>query len=322
MRTKTYITLLALLVAACGHDDDATLEPTYLDRDWLAIADSPDPLDHLRHEIYRDKRVSVYYTDTIGKEFRHVNVYGDSVIHVERLDPFYAVASVDASTTYLLSKNRDDLLDAVLFIKENVLPAIPPAFYPRSILLVNELTLNASATEANGKRPGNLYSGYRSLIVSNAGRVGGMTPAGKKQLVEQIAAAVLYDKTAPSFAVQMELFFAVSERLFTPQTLQPTVYSQQISSTSAINYKPHWNQYGFLNSSLNRPGQLAPNPSVPGAYTRYYTPSREEDAIDFFMAALRHTGEEFDAAYAGVAGHEILRQKYDIIRAIVDAITR
>jgi hypothetical protein len=321
MRTKAYITLLALLVAACGNDDDGTLDPSYLDKDWLAITDSADPLDHSRYEVYRDKGVSIYYTDTIGKEFRHVNVYGDSIIHVEKLDPFYSVTGEDASTTYLLSKNRDDIYNAVLFVKENVLPAIPPALYPRNILLVNELTLNAFSTEADGKRFGNVYNGYRTLIISNVGRVGSMTPAEKKQLVEEVTATVLYENSRSRFLADLEIFFAVSESLYTPETSRPSVYHQMISSGSAVNYKPHWYQYGFLNSSPSMPGQLTPNPSVPGEYSRYYTPSQDEDAHDFFTAVLRYTGEEFDAEYSAVAGYELLRQKYDMICAIVDAIT-
>jgi hypothetical protein len=321
MRTKAYITLLVLLVAAaCGNDDDGTLAPSYLDKDWLAITDSADPLDHARYEVYRDKGVSIYYTDTLGKEFRHVNAYGDSIIHVEKLDPFYSVTGEDASTTYLLSKNRDDIYNAVLFVKENVLPAIPPACYPRNILLVNELTLNAFNTEAQGRRFGNVYNGYRTLIVSNVGRVGGMIPVEKKQLMEEVTATVLYENSRSRFLVDLELFFAVSESLYTPEGNRYSVYNQMISS-GTDNYKPHWYQYGFLNSSPSNPGNLAPNYSVPGEYLRYNTPTRDEDARDFFAAVLHYTGEEFDAEYSAVAGYELLRQKYDMIRNIVDDIT-
>jgi hypothetical protein len=319
MRTKIYITLLAFLVAACGGDDNATLESSYLDKDWLAITDSADPLDHARYEVYHDKGISIYYTDTLGKEFRYINAYGDSIIHFEKLDPFYSVTGVDASTTYILSKNRDDLYNGVLFVKENVLPILPTAFYPRNILLVNELTLNVFETEDRGRRFGNVYDGYRTLIISNVGRLDDMTPDERAMLAAEIAATVWYGH-AQHLLLEMQEFFRVSEAQWISAPQRPSVYYTLISTGSADIYRPHWHAYGFLASSPNMPGQLRPNPSVPGEYSMYYTPSREEDAIAFFTTFFFYTSEAFDAMYAGVTGYNLLRQKFDIIRDIVELI--
>jgi hypothetical protein len=311
---------LASLLAACNGDEDGTLDPTYLDKDWLAIEDSADPLDHARYEIYRDHGISIYCTDTIGKEFRHVNVYGDSIIHVEKLDPFYSVTGADESTTYLLSKDRDALYRGVLFFKEQVLPRLLPAFYPRSILLVNELTLNAFSTEAQGKRFGNVYNGFRTVIISNVGRLDGMTTGEKTNLMQEIVATIWYDYARVTHAAGLERFFQVSEALWVPQVNAPGVYYTMISSGAAATYKPHWYLYGFLASSPSMPGQLAPNPSVPGEYTRYYTPTRDEDAIMFFTAVFRYTPDEFQAVHGSDAGYELLREKYDLILEIVNTI--
>ncbi|MDR0766052.1 MAG: hypothetical protein LBF09_03825 [Odoribacteraceae bacterium] len=320
MKTNVYPLLLTILLAACHSDDEGLLSPSLLDKDWLRVEDSTDPLDRARYEIYREHGISIFYSDTLGKLFRGINVYGDSIIHVEKLDPFYSVTGQDASTTYALSKNRDDLLDGVRFFKENILPTLLPAFYPGTVLLVGELTLNAFNTEDRGKRPGNVYNGYRTMILSNVGNVGNMSGDERRALTEDIAAATWYKYASARHAVSLELFFAVSEALYTPQPSQPSVYFMMISSGVTVNYKPHWYQYGFLESGPSMPGQLAPNPSVPGEYTRYYTPTRDEDAIMFFRAVFHYTPEEFDAEYGDVNGHELLRQKYDMIHAIVSTI--
>ncbi|MDR1415241.1 MAG: hypothetical protein LBI96_05475 [Odoribacteraceae bacterium] len=323
MKTKKYITAIAALVtllAACNRDDDKTLAPTNLDKDWLAISDSPDPLDHLRYEIYRDLGVSVYYTDTIGKEFRYINVYGDSVIHVEKVDPFYSVTAMDAANTYLLSKNREEIRLATLFVRDSIISALPPALYPSTVLLTSELTLNAFDTEARGKRLGNVYNGYRSVIISNTGQFSTMSAIDKSHLKEEIVATICYGYANANFNIRLAEFYKVSEDLFTPQTLMPSVYYLLISSGNAAVYRPHWNYYAFLISSPNMPGQLQANANIPGEYTRYYTPSKEEDASSFFLAVFRYTPAEFDAEYSTLPGFSDIRRKYDIIRAITDAI--
>ncbi|MDR2130357.1 MAG: hypothetical protein LBP56_04205 [Odoribacteraceae bacterium] len=322
MKTYIKITLFTLtaLLAACKGDDDGPLAPTNLDKDWLLVEDNNDPLDHACYEIYRDLGISVYYTDTLGKEFRSINAYGDSIINIEKLDPFYSVTATDASTTYLLSKDRDALLNGVLFFRERVLSGLPPALYPHTILLVNELTLNAFLTAERGKRFGNVYNGYRTVIISNVGRLGDMTDEEKGNLTEEIIATIYYHHARDHHAQQLEIFFGISEASWTPQALFPSAYYTMVSSGMAATYKPHWHQYGFLISSPSMPGQLSPNLSVPGEYTRYYTPTRDEDAIQFFIAAFHYTAEEFEAEYGSVTGYDLLRAKYDLIREIINTI--
>ena len=49
MKKAIYAAVAALLVAGCGKDKD--LSPSGLDRNWFAVEDSSDPVDHLRYRL-------------------------------------------------------------------------------------------------------------------------------------------------------------------------------------------------------------------------------------------------------------------------------
>ena len=64
MKKAIYAAVAALLVAGCGKDKD--LSPSGLDRNWFAVEDSSDPVDHLRYEIYSQTGIALFRNDTIG----------------------------------------------------------------------------------------------------------------------------------------------------------------------------------------------------------------------------------------------------------------
>ena len=155
MKRIFLILLTVAFLYNCSNDENGTLSPTYKDIDWFAIADSDDEVDHLRHEIWRDYGISIYYSDTIGTQFRGIDHYGDSIIHHEILKINYTIEGGELVTeTYELSKNRNSIKNGVLFIKNEVIPRMVPAAYPRSVLLVEYLVLQANKTESEGKREG------------------------------------------------------------------------------------------------------------------------------------------------------------------------
>ena len=64
MKKAIYAAVAALLVAGCGKDKD--LSPSGLDRNWFAVEDSSDPVDHLRYEIYSQTAMTPSARSTAG----------------------------------------------------------------------------------------------------------------------------------------------------------------------------------------------------------------------------------------------------------------
>ena len=167
-----YILLAGLLLCGCT-SDDGRLDPTYADIDWFAIQPSDDPLDGLRYDIYKKNRISVYYNDTIGSQYRGMSGYGDSVIHYEILDLCYTIEENNQTVEYTLSADRDKLYDAIKFVQQKVIPAIPAIAYPKSLLLVKELILNT--TSSTTMRVGKTWTAMMTTAIGAVEDIQGMT---------------------------------------------------------------------------------------------------------------------------------------------------
>ena len=101
MRIRLYsiVVFVAAFLAGCS-DENQRLNPTYEDLNWYVIHDGSDEIQHLRYQIYSTTGISVFHSDTIGREFRGVNGYGDSVFHYEVLAPYYSITSNTNTIVY------------------------------------------------------------------------------------------------------------------------------------------------------------------------------------------------------------------------------
>ena len=90
MKTYSLYFLLIIFFISCS-DEDKTLTPSYADINWFELSDSPDELGHMCYEIYKNTNISVFYSDTIGRQFRGIDGYGDSIIHYEIINPQYKI---------------------------------------------------------------------------------------------------------------------------------------------------------------------------------------------------------------------------------------
>ena len=320
MRFYIFTLLLSAFFIGCS-DENKTMEPTYRDVDWFAIKDSEDATEHLRYQLYRKTGISVFYTDTIGKEFRGINGYGDSIIHHEVLTPYYVISGTTNTITYIFSKDKTEIHNGIVFLDDQVIPLLIPAAYPRSFLLVEELILNARSTEAQGKREGDVYKGMMTTLVSRVGLLGTMTMEDKRVLATKIAATEWYKYLNENHISVIHKFCAISDGSVEWTDQSSTSTYNRVTNTTAsgifsLPYKPHWNGYGFLISNPNQVGQLQGGPAV---YGRYYTPTVEQDVTSFIEVVLRYSQPEFQALYEGIEGVEYLIAKYLVIKEILDA---
>lgn len=320
MKRLLYILFAVVFFYNCSNDENGTLSPTYKDVDWFAIADSDDEIDHLRHEIWRDHEISVYYSDTIGKQFRGIDHYGDSIVHYEVLKINYTIeGGATVTETYELSKNRNDIKNGVLFIKNDVLPRLVPATYPRSILLVDYLVLQANKTESEGKREGRLYKGMTTTVVSQIGNLVTMPKQVRDSFATEVAGMIMAEYVVETYGKELQNFYELSNKSVVwsaEWAWEHVIYDRTVlktgSASSYAPFLPHWNGYGFLNDSPVSNVRQVTN----GEITRFRTPSKVQDVAAYLQAVMLYDRATFSALYEGVVGYELIMQKYDIMKEV------
>lgn len=307
---------LILLFSACTDDENKTLDPTDKDVDWFAIQPSSDEIDNLRYEIYRDTKISVFYSDTIGKEYRGIDSYGDSIIHYEILTPYYSMSSAVQTITYSLSRDRGAIKSGISFIRDYVIDKLDEKAYPRSFLLVEDLTLKANASASNGRREGNVYKGLATTLVSHVSSFGTLTETEKKELASEVAAPIWYDYLIKQDASLFNDFCAVS---LTSVVSVTKIYDVQVTTfaSSALPYSTSlWNAYGFL---ISNPERALGKNTMTGQITSFYTPTEEQDIVSFIQAVLNYSEVEFQTLYKEKEGYGYLLEKFGMMKDILNA---
>ena len=317
---KKYITLLPLLLflAGCSDDDNKRLEPTYADIDWFALEDSSDEIDHMRYEIYAETGLSVYYNDTIGTQSRGYNGYGEEIIHTEVLTPCYSIGGGTNTLKYKLPQGRDNIRNGVVFIRDMVLPKLFPGAYPRSILLVDDLVLDAFSNTSI--RAGDIYRGKMTTVVSRTKELGGMSAEERNALASEIAAYSLYVYLDLYHADKLANFYAVSDASveWPEGSYHDTIYGQLVStSSSSVPYRSHCNAFGFLETD---PAMYSLFLAIGDEYLMFVNPSREYDVITFLKAVMSVSEADFRAAYEGRDGYGMLIDKYRLMREILETV--
>ena len=320
MKLQIYflIPFLTAFLFSCS-DDNKTLKPSYVDVNWFEIKDGPNETDHLRYEIYTSTGISLFYSDTLGKQFRGYDGFGDSIIHHEILNPYYMISSSSGDISYVFSSNQVAIRQKMIFLRDQVIPLLERVMYPRSFLIVEELTLNASATEAAGNRKGNVYRGMMTTLVSRASEIGAMNATDRRLLAAEIAGELWGIYVEMEYGGKLAEFYAVSDNGVTwpANASTRTTYNRNVMTAPTqyeIPYMDHWNGYGFL---LRNPDIIS-NPGLPRLV--YYTPTQKQDVCSFIQAVLLYTEAEFRAQYESVVGFNLLLTKYRLMKELVDTI--
>ncbi len=313
MKYNLFLIIIAFLWIGCS-DDDSSIVPEYRDdTNWFILQDSQDELDHLRYEIYKTTNVPIYYNDTIGKQFNGIDAYGDSIIHYEILAPYYTImASKPASMFYTLSKDRNDIRNAILFLRDRVLPQVAPEAYPKSFLLVEDFLLDLDLSTPGQRRPAvNAYLGYMTTIIANISRLETMSTA-KLDSVANETISVLWFPYLDREGLLNE-FYAVTENC----TNSYPIYGASINPYSISDYRQAWTAYGFLTYEPTQGGTSLTYWNG-GNVPVYKAPSKETDVAFFIRTVLNMNEEKFQATYGQVTGYDLLLRKYQLIKKILE----
>ena len=300
------MTLLALsLLAACG-DEEGNPGVSDLDRDWYVIEDNPgDPVDHERFLIYDQYGVSVYYNDTVGSMIRQ-DRWGNDYRHYEVLQVFYAPGSPKPEGGFTLLDDKDVLLPALAYAREEVFGRVPAAMRSVPVLFVGDMTCAEYAEP-------DFYRGFCALLVKAIPGFGELPDAGRRELDVRLLGGLFYGELvlAESGWLNTE-FYAVS------RALNPDPYTDVYSTTGTWGGQSVSNAcYGTdLELSLNALGFLRPLEESDLPEEEWYTPTPMLDVMSYAELLFRHTPAEVEQMYAS---YPVVLQKYRMMRAKAEA---
>ena len=176
--------LIAVALTSCQKEDDLSNEIDF--SNIYAIADSDDPVQHLRYQIFTDYGVSVYFNDTIGRYYVRNDINGNPYYRYETIDPswaFYTNNSDDMSSSdYIYKYYYVEGEDRQITCLERVrafLDSMVEEMYPTMIMLADSVeVLNSAGERVNvfgsiSEEDGMIafsnvyYTNFRFLLLTN-----------------------------------------------------------------------------------------------------------------------------------------------------------
>lgn len=309
MSSKVYIVLLLLLSFLSGCGDEKDITPSYEDVDWYVIQDNPsNPLEHLIYGIYVSTGIPIFYSDTIGRQFRGFDVYGDSIIFKQVINISYGIDQPGSTfQSYTLSDNSDEIRKGVEFLRDYVIPRLVANTKPKGFLLVDELLVR----DGSKKVPGTVYRSYDATTVGRIKEIGKMS----EDELQYMAALVLspgfgkcIDIESPDKLVEfIKLsYFSTAVGL---EDMHRVQVNMSTTATSGIPFEtPMF--YGFLDFSRNDSYTMVDG----GKRNSYTCPSRLDDITAYVTEVLYGNDDAFEKKFGE---YELCMKKYEIMKKIV-----
>lgn len=300
--------ILFLCVAAClaACEKENELTPSRADRDWYVIEDSDERVGHELFLLYKKYGLPVFVNDTIGREERGVDAYGNPVVYYNILNLDYTLGQTMTDATLLsktttLVKKEEECLAGIRFLDDCLIPMLPKALHVNSILLVDSLY--------ETRRVGSWDSvkvDLKAVIGLTAMAVGQVPTiaALKEDKRMEYAAGILAElalKDVKKNTVALADFYKVSTN---PTTNQPYYGVIGAAANPAMN-SPYFETYGFLDCAIRYPEDHA---------FYYKTVSKEADLEDFVIACFQYKPEQFTERYAA---YPLVLKKYEMMRAML-----
>ena len=175
MKYSLLIWFAGILFCACQKEDDLQNEIDF--SNVYAITDDPsNPIQHERYLLYKEYGVSIYFNDTIGKQFIRNDIYGNPFYRYETIDPnwvFFNDSDQQLSGTfrffYVEGEERQmKCLTSLRSFLENLTPKMRPTMImvADSIWVVNssgDINANMGGTNSNMN---DFRANFRAILIT------------------------------------------------------------------------------------------------------------------------------------------------------------
>ncbi|MBS7196696.1 MAG: hypothetical protein KH111_01100 [Bacteroidales bacterium] len=298
---------MLLSLVGCFHETE--LSESKQDRNWYILEDSDDELDHLRYLVFEQYKVPIFYKDTIGSRVDGKDVYGDPVVYYEVLDPNYDLVSVNDEIEIELAEKREQIITAVYFMKDEVLPMLNfTELLPRCFLLVESVHAACYSVSGNYRHEVNTYRSLMASLVGKVDRLERMSDEERKRFAVEIAAEEWASYLTQFKKEELLPFYTISEsEVYSKSTAYSKYSSNSGPASTSIPYKDY-REYGFLDYDhweAYKEGDT------------YKTLNKQYDVADYVAEVLLDDDEAFEAKYAK---YKWVLQKYELMKEIVETV--
>lgn len=292
--------LMTVGVHACSKE--GRLTPSCLDKNWYAIENKPGNLNQLLYKIYKEYDCSVFYKDTIGKEYRGLDGNGDSIIYYETLKIGYFISG-KSNIHYTLTDRKDRLMAGAKILYESILPELKKRkLIPRSILLTDTIRLEERANKAwyvKKTMTGLLLGSVIEKAEGDYLNIEDMTEIQKKEVKGRIMASMFLENLMNTEFEYLDKEFL---SIITEETGVEFIYERSYYDNNEEYHKPV-EELGFITW-----GYSVKKKGFTGTWLIYKkTVSKKQDIEDFMAVVL---GIEEDAFSQRYKEFPIVMKKY------------
>lgn len=306
MRKNIFAVLAGLLVLVACKKEESSLEPSGADKNFLVIKDNPqDDIDHTIFEVFKSTGVPIFYNDTVASETRVSKTSGLSYTYYEYFSLNYALNGGLKTLVYHELPNRADVKFATVLLRDQVLPKIPKKVFIPSIFLLNDLSYSYVNSSVNYNVILDAYRGYNTLGVV-AKDLSLKSPAELNIIKAKIISTAVFRTILNEKTEELEdRFFSLTSNI---GGATPVYY---VNFVVLVRAKPTFTtlkSFGFLDY---HPGATAPNGNSG------FTPSKDEDLMQYLVAIFSNTTAQFKDANATNA---VVLKKFSELKEIVKEV--
>lgn len=283
------------ILAACSGEDELTAIPDTTTNYFAPDPNATDPESVLRRKFYEEENSYLLFNDTLRHEPRGIDFNGDTYYFTETLDMGYLLgqnSSTDVTKyAYEYLQTMDEKEDAVLFLKQYILPQLSSQLRPFSWFITRSIT---NLTFYNTYEA---LNGQRSIAIAVGYSISDMTTEEKEVLANRVLSATLSSSIS---AKEKELtdFYAFGDEFY------GNFFSTDDNPDSDldINMK-HLNEAGFIVS-----GEFWGMEMV-GIY-----PTKNKDVSSFIELVTKYNEQEIEEIYGE---YKIVIEKAQIMRNLI-----
>lgn len=300
--------LLALtLLTACSEDE--TTFPDY-EKDWFQMEDSSDPAQHAAYEFYKQYKIPVFFSDTIGTQQR-VDVFGHEYTYYKTLTLNAAIGGGqssygDAFYNTFIYADRSVLPDAIHYLGSQLMPQIPSFLHIHSILLVEGIENSSD----------DVYVGLNTLVITKASQLASYQAEQTKKLRAVVLRSYIGKKLTSDITYEegLKRFYSVSRAIYEAHDVYN--YSTWYFNANNMPGCP-FDPYDWSVQAKDKMLWAGFLDAAPPYFNS--SPTEQADVNMFTEAYFTYTDEEFQTMYGA---YPRVMEKWSIIKPMLDDVMK
>ena len=342
----------AILIGLFSCQEEAELEPSYKDKNWLAFENDPsNPVTSLRYKIAQEQLKYIVFSDTLGSEQRYYPNSDSLYTHYELLEPAFglhgnAISSAKYYTYDELNKEQQGgTLEYIELMNEHFIKKMPSKFNISTYFLIDTLLYRGKFKPASSYTKYSETSClrcYNTMILPFVPEFNKLSDEEKEKHFSNIMFDLMMEHMLENEETWATTdFYPISEKYFDCNCSTSDGKVHSVYSTYPLKYYTYEELFGkkYINTpahagveSLQDLGFLGGSTfsQVPDLYMNEFglteaemdpknlvAPKKGEDFEQYVTAVLNMTVAEFTEKYGQ---YPIVMEKYGVFKKKLESL--